>query len=274
MTFLKETGWVKKLLDKPKQKISAIRKQNMTPETRVETTALEKSPSKAILKQAYDKIHIHKWNLSKTVSVLCVVTAVVWTGNAYVSANVAQVVHVSVDGEEVGTVKDKSVVEQFVAAKSNELASSGSDIRVIVKTPEVRFKDEKAFMPQTNEQEVLNRLSASITSQPVGVALIVDGKPLGVLKDQAAANQILEQIKTSAVEKKKEPGKVQALSAAPVAQAGEAELQKVEFVQKVELKEIPIQPQDVVNPEELRKKLETGDVQPTKYTVLKSMDSG
>ncbi|MDF2960345.1 MAG: rane protein [Paenibacillus sp.] len=210
-----------------------------------------------------------KWNLAKTVSVLSMVAAVVWSGNAYVSANIAQIVHVSINGQEVGTVKDKALVEQFVAEKTKELTESNSNIHVVVKAPEVTFTDEKAFNAVTNEQEVMNKLGEAIFAQPVGTELLVDGKPMGILKDQATASQMLEEIKSTVVEKKKDTGKVKILSAAPAEPVGEVELQKVDFVQKIELKDIPIQPQDVVNPDELRKKLETGDVQPIKYTVEK-----
>ncbi|TDF94384.1 M23 family metallopeptidase [Paenibacillus piri] len=220
------------------------------------------------MQKAYASILLHKWSIAKTVSVLSVVTAVIWGGNAFVKLNMTHIVHVSLNGQEVGVVKDKAIVEQYVADKSDELEKSNKDLHLVVRTPKVTYTDEKAFLAETNEQEVLTKLAGAMYAQPVGTELLVDGKPMGILKDQETASQMLDQIKTTVV-KKKDSGKVKVLSATPSEPIGEVELQKVDFVQKVELKDIPIQPQDVVNPEELRKKLETGDVQPTKYTVEK-----
>ncbi|NOU94735.1 peptidoglycan DD-metalloendopeptidase family protein [Paenibacillus sp. LMG 31456] len=269
MTVFKGMGWAKKLLDKSKQKLSKIQLQRLTAKMRVIPAALTKEQLTSSTHKAYKAVILHKWNIAKTVSVLSVVTAVVWSGNVYVEANMAQIVHVSINGQEVGTVKDKSSVEQFVAAKSKELIESNSDMHVVVKAPEVTFTDERVFMVETSDQEVMNKLGTAIFAQPVGTELVIDGKPVGILKDQATASLMLDQIKSSAVEKKKDSSKVRVLSATPSEPVGEVELQKVDFVQQVELKDIPIQPQDMVNPEELRKKLETGDVQPIKYVVEK-----
>lgn len=207
----------------------------------------------------------HKWTLVKTAAVASVITAVVWGGNHYIVNNMNQVYHVSVNGTEIGVVSDVSMVEQFEASKVKELASSQQDLRMVVQEPMVTYSAEKAFMAKTNDKEVLDKLTGYISAYPIGTELLVDGKNVGVVKNKETANLVLEQIKTNVLDKKKD-AKVRILSAAAPVESGE--LQKIEFVQKVELHDIPIQPQDVVNPDELRKKLETGDVQPVQYTVV------
>ncbi|WP_240415766.1 M23 family metallopeptidase [Paenibacillus periandrae] len=207
----------------------------------------------------------HKWTLVKTAAVASIITAVVWGGNHYIVSNMNQVYHVSVNGTEIGVVSDVSMVEQYEAAKVKELANSQQDLRMVVQEPTVTYSAERAFMAKTNDKEVLDKLTGYISAYPVGTELLVDGKNVGVVKNQETANLVLEQIKTNVLDKKKD-AKVRILSASAPAES--AELQKIEFVQKVELHDIPIQPQDVVNPDELRKKLETGDVQPVQYTVV------
>ncbi|SFL97800.1 Murein DD-endopeptidase MepM and murein hydrolase activator NlpD, contain LysM domain [Paenibacillus sp. 1_12] len=208
----------------------------------------------------------HKWTLIKTAAVASVITAVVWGGNHYIVSNMNQVYHVFVNGTEIGVVSDKSTVEQFEASKVKELASSKEDLRMVVQEPTVTYTAERAFMAKSNDKEVLDKIVGYISAYPIGTELLVDGKNVGVLKNKETANQVLEQIKTNVLDKKKDSSKVRVLSAAAPVESGE--LQKIEFVQKVELHDIPIQPQDVVNPDELRKKLETGDVQPVQYTVV------
>ncbi|MCU6791929.1 peptidoglycan DD-metalloendopeptidase family protein [Paenibacillus sp. WQ 127069] len=207
----------------------------------------------------------HKWTLVKTAAVASVITAVIWGGNHYIVSNMNQVYHVSVNGTEIGVVSDVSMVEQFEASKVKELASSQQDLRMVVQEPMVTYSAERAFMAKANDKEVLDKLTGYISAYPIGTELLVDGKNVGVVKNKETANQVLEQIKTNVLDKKKD-AKVRILSAAAPVESGE--LQKIEFVQKVELHDIPIQPQDVVNPDELRKKLETGDVQPVQYTVV------
>ncbi|WP_282938644.1 peptidoglycan DD-metalloendopeptidase family protein [Paenibacillus sp. RC67] len=265
MTVFKGMSWIKEKLDKSKQKLSSIQLRNLTAKTRVEPTTEDQI--EPVAQQTNNNSFLHKWTLVKTISVLGVVTAVVWGGNTFVHAGLKNVYHVSIDGEDVGTVENTTEVEEAKQAKTQELTNN-SFVRMKVKEPEVTFQVERVFMPETNDQKVLEKVADSVTAYPVGTELVVDGNPMGVLKDEQTADQLLEDIKSTALEKKKDSGKVRVLSASPAAPA-EVELQKVEFVQKVELKEIKIQPQDVMSPEELKKKLETGDVQPTKYTVEK-----
>ncbi|MBE1443874.1 peptidoglycan DD-metalloendopeptidase family protein [Paenibacillus sp. OAS669] len=267
MTVFRGMSWIKEKLDKSRQKLSSIQLRNLTATTRVEPTTeqqIELSDNHTVNQNPF----LHKWMLVKTISVLGVVSAMVWGGNAYVQAGLKNVYHVSIDGQDVGVVENTTEVEEVKQTKAKELTNN-SFVRMKVKEPEVTFQVEKAFMPSTNDQEVLEKVSEAITAYPVGTEIVVDGNPMGVLKDEQTADQMLEDIKNSALEKKKESGKVRVLSASPSTPAAEVELQKVEFVQKVELKEIQIQPQDVMSPDELKKKLETGDVQPTKYTVEK-----
>ncbi|ULL13036.1 M23 family peptidase [Paenibacillus sp. H1-7] len=266
MTVFRGTGWMKELLDKSKQKLSQIRTQKVTADTEV-SLATEEQQMEASAHKAKD-ILLHKWTLAKTISALGVIAAVVWGGHTYVHTGLKNVYHVSVNGQEVGTVKDTAEVEQLKQMKAKELAASSQEVRMKVKEPEVTFQVEKVFMEETNDKDVLNRVASAITAYPVGTELSVDGKSMGIVKDEQTAEQLLESIKDTALENKKE-AKVRVLSASAAPPAQVVELEKVEFVQKVELKEIEIQPQDVMDPAELKKKLETGDVQPTKYTVEK-----
>lgn len=272
MTVFKGMGWMKEMLDKSKQKLSQIRLQNLTAKTRVNPVTEEQQAEQqleASTHKANMDFRLHKWTIAKTVSVVGVITAIVWGGHTFVHSSLTNVYHVAINGQQVGTVKDTAEVEQVKQLKAKELAQSGEEVRMKVKEPEVTFQVEKVFMEETNDKEVLSRVASAITAYPVGTELVVDGKPMGIVKDEQTADQLLESIKDTALEKKKESGTVRVLSASSAPPAQVVELEKVEFVQKVELKEIEIQPQDVMSPEELKKKLETGDVQPTKYTVEK-----
>jgi murein DD-endopeptidase MepM/ murein hydrolase activator NlpD len=272
MTVFRGMGRIKDLLERTRQRWSSIRSHSLTDKLGVKPGGKEQF--KNISSKAKNHLLLHKWTVLKSVTALGLIAASVWSGNQYVQAQMADYYHVIVNGETIGSVSDKQQVEAFMEQKKKELAKGPEEMKMAVEAPSVEFTRERAFKPHTEEQDVFGKLSGYFRAHPVGVELLVNGKSMGVLKDNETVQSVLEQIKATAlesIEKKKEPGKVGVLSAsaAPAHTPIETELVNVEFVQKVETREVPTQPEQLSDPEELRKKLETGDVQPTKYTVEK-----
>lgn len=270
MNFFKETDRIKDLLDKTRQKWSKTRSENKAVTTE-EAAGMEKKPFKFTYADIAARIVLHKWTIAKTASAFGLIAAVVWSGNQYVHANMIEFHHVYVNGQEIGVVSDEAKVKQYAESKKQQLSKGPEDIHMVVQAPEIEFKPERAFMAETQDSTILSKLDGYFSAYPVGTQILVDSKPMGILKDKAIAQEMLEKIKTNAVDslqKKKESGKVAILSAsASAGTPAETELLKTDFVQKVELKEVPVEPSELVQPDDLRKKLETGDVQPTKYTV-------
>jgi murein DD-endopeptidase MepM/ murein hydrolase activator NlpD len=107
--------------------------------------------------------------------------------------------------------------------------------------------------------------------QAVGVQLKVDGKVVAVLRDKTTANEVLDKLKAPFRGVAKESGQVTALTADPSAMdisTAPSELDQIDFVQDVQTAEIPLQTQMPDNPDDVVKLLQTGNVQPTKYTVV------
>ncbi|MCZ8517629.1 M23 family metallopeptidase [Paenibacillus filicis] len=276
MTFFKGTDRIKELIAKVRLQGSGKRSADSALETTADPAqdaAAQGKPQASATVKIKNQVLLHKWMIVRTVTAMGFIAAVVWSGNQYVKANMIELVHVYANGQEIGVVSDENKVLQFEAEKKQQLSGSSQDVRMVVKVPEVTFMHERAFNSKADDQKVLSELGALYSAQPVGVVLLVDGKRVGVLRDMTTADKMLDQIKANAIanmQKKKDPGKVGILSASPAgASAAPAELETAEFVQKVELNEVSIDPKELVKPEDLQKKLETGDVQPTKYTVEK-----
>lgn len=188
----------------------------------------------------------------------------------YVAAHTIEVFHVYVGGQQVGTVSSPQVVDDFKLAKYKELEEKNPNVHMILNTEDVILKSEKAFNAKSDDQAALKKLDERLQPHAVGVELVVDGKVIGVVKDKDTAEQILNQIKGKYVgSAEQEKGKVGILSVRKDLNPGESEVQKAEFIQKVELNQKPIEPEQLMDPNEMLRKLETGDVQPTKYTVEK-----
>lgn len=267
MTVFKGKDRFKNLLDKLWTKGSGMRSSSLTEDFRTKPTDHEAKQTPITIKE---RIRQNKWLVVKSAAAFGLMTAVVVSGHQYVQASMVDYYQVYANGDSIGTISDPSKVEQFKQAKRDQLAKMTSDVRIVVNEPRIELKRERAFNEHIDDQLVLDRLSTYFNSYPVGVQLLVDGKPVGVVKDEATAQKVLEQLKSNAIAKlspKKEAGKVGILSADAKQAPAKTELLKADFVQQVELKEIKIDPNELTTPEELKKKLETGDVQPTKYTV-------
>ncbi|WP_238177957.1 M23 family metallopeptidase [Paenibacillus contaminans] len=307
MTVFKNENWIKKKLASAKQAVSKIQLQRLTGRMKSMLSKVDRIPNEreaesdtnlqieagskkrpfakermqstldsirqaAWPKELYAKARYYRMQLATGAGALGIATVVTLGGSQYVQMNTVEVFHVYLENQEVGVVSDPQVVDDFKLAKVKEIEQKYPDVHMVLNTDEVTLKSEKAFKAKSDDQGTLDKLSGMLTSHAVGVQLIVDGQPVGILKDADTAEGLFDEIKSKyASGKAKDAGKVMVLSAAAPKelQAGESEMQKVEFVQKVELKPIDIDPSAVQKTEDLAQKLETGDIQPTKYTVAK-----
>jgi murein DD-endopeptidase MepM/ murein hydrolase activator NlpD len=213
----------------------------------------------------------HKWPLLYGFSAVALMGAITIAGNQYVAKNMVAVYHVTVDGEEIGIVSDDKMIEQYKISRKQEVQQQFPNVRMVVRTEAIETsKPEKVYKMKTDDQGVIAELNEKLAPQPVGTELKVDGNLIAIVKDQITANQILDKIKEPYAAKPKESGKVGTLSLGGVDDLNSApsEVQKVDFVQQVQIDEIPIKPEDLANPDDVVKKLQTGGMQPTKYKVV------
>jgi murein DD-endopeptidase MepM/ murein hydrolase activator NlpD len=228
-----------------------------------------------IAKGTGSKLYGYRIHLLGTVGL----AAVLWTGilgyQHYVEAHTYDIYHVYVKDQLVGTVSNPQVIDEFKISKYKEIQENNPNVHMVLNTDEIVLKGERAYKGESDNSAVLSKLDQLLTSHAVGVELIVDGKVIGLVKDKDEADQILNQVMAKyggaavAEKQQQEKGKVSILSAEKSLSPGESEVQQVNFVQQVEIKEKSIEPDQLMNPGDVLKKLETGDVQPTKYTVEK-----
>jgi murein DD-endopeptidase MepM/ murein hydrolase activator NlpD len=206
----------------------------------------------------------HKWSLFYGAGALILVGSIIVSGNHYVAKNIIEVYHVKVDGQEVGIVSSKQLIDDYKISRPKE-------VHMTVGTDSVTTVAEKAFNLKTDDQGVIAALNEKLVPQALGVQIRVDGKVIAIVKDQSTADGILEKLKAPYIPKAKESGKVATLAANSAVMdisTAPSELDQIDFVQKVETLEVPIVPQELANPNDVVKKLQTGDMQPTKYTVV------
>ncbi|MNH99757.1 Murein hydrolase activator NlpD precursor [compost metagenome] len=231
-------------------------------------TTNEPDKQETLADNTLSKIKKHKWTLAYGISAVTLAGAISFAGHTYVDSHTLEVYHVSIDGQEVGIVSNTQLIEQYKLNREQEVQKNFPNMRISLETDGISLKTERAYNKKTDDQGVIAALNEQIQPQPIGTELRIDGVVVAIVKDQATVDQILEKVKEPFAPKMKMAGRVATLAAAEN-DIGEApsELQKVEFVQAVATSDIPIQPNDLGNPDEIVAKLQTGDMKPTKYTV-------
>jgi murein DD-endopeptidase MepM/ murein hydrolase activator NlpD len=212
----------------------------------------------------------YKWPLVLGVSAIALTGAITFAGHQYVEAGMVNVYHVMLNNQEIGTVSDSKIIDEYKKNRPLEVQQNFPNVHVVLDTNSVTYRSERVFNAKADDSAVIASLNSLLIPKPTGVELKVDGKMIAIVKDEETAERILEQVKAPFAPKAKETSKVAVLSANTGEDISTApsELEKVEFVQQVDKVEVPIEPKDLANPEDVVKKLQTGDVQPAKYTVV------
>jgi murein DD-endopeptidase MepM/ murein hydrolase activator NlpD len=258
MTGFKGTRWIKDLVERFKIKregLTDIDSDRLKSSTMTTTTL-------TVIKQ-------NKWTLLVGAGALTIAGAIVLAGNHYVTDHMVDIYHVKVDGQEIGIVSNAKLIEDYKASQKLEISKKFPNVHMDLRTDAITYEPERAFNLKPDDQAVLAELSKKIVPQALGTQLKVDGKVVAIVKDQDTADQILEKVKAPFTSKTKDSSKVAVLAANAAQDIANApsELDHAEFMQKVETDEVSINPQEVTDPANVVKMLQTGSMQPTKYKV-------
>ncbi|MCL6605905.1 MAG: M23 family metallopeptidase [Paenibacillus sp.] len=134
------------------------------------------------------------WLLASA-GIVLLTTFLVGAGKQYVGANTEPYYRVWVQGQEIGTLSDKAVLNQLFAKKQQEYQVKYPDAVMVLQTEGITTKMEEAYKPEINEEVTLDKLDGMLKAYAVGVQLMVDGKAVGVVKDQETASAVLNKVK-------------------------------------------------------------------------------
>lgn len=116
-------------------------------------------------------------------------------GRNYVDANTIPYYRVYVGDQEVGTILNKADLNALYKEKEQEYKEKYPNVVMAVHTEGITAVEEKAFKAEVNSEETLDKVYGMLTGYAKGVELRVDGKVIGVVKDQDTADAVLEQLK-------------------------------------------------------------------------------
>lgn len=246
-------------------------------EHRIKTTlARAKTIGRETIQRTTSWLNQNKFNLIKTVgttaSAMLIFGAIVWWGNHYVDEHTKEVFHVYVKGEEAGTISDPEVVEKFILDKVKELEEQYPNAHMLLDAEGITYEPERAFMIDSDDELVLDKLDDMLTAVAVGVEIRVDGELIGIVKDQETADMILAQVQEQYIplddRKKNDQVSILSVSSDQSKHRGQSQLEEVGFVEQVEIEMVETKPEQIAAAEDIVEKLRVGDTKPTEYVVV------
>lgn len=134
-----------------------------------------------------------KWIITATCG-LFIAASIGFAGKQYVAANTVPYYKVMVKGNEIGTITDETQLQKLFADKTEEFQNKYPEAEMVLNTDGITTETIKAYKPVVNSDETLDKLGDMLTAYAKGVELKVDGEVIGIVKDQATADAILEQV--------------------------------------------------------------------------------
>lgn len=215
----------------------------------------------------------YKVHVAGSIGAVALVAGITYAGNQYVQANMNEIYEVYVGDELIGEVSDPTVVHRVMAEKLKQVSAEHPEVQWEIERNGLRLEKERLFMGEGEDNKTSSELASALETKAVGVELLVDGKAVAIVKDQATADRILEKIK----EKFAEAGtadSVGVLSANLSSEhdndligQSESVVESVRIVEPIELTKREIQPNDVMEEDDVLAFLLNGDVKPAKYVV-------
>lgn len=197
---------------------------------------------------------------------LVVVGGLIWAGNHYVTANTIPYYVVSVKGQAIGTILHQEELQQLFATKRAAYQKKYPKATMVLNTNGITTTEERAYKAQVNSENTLKTLDGMLTAYAKSVEVNVDGKVIGVVKDQKVIDTALEQVKEKYT-KKAESAKASTKTSTKAYPKQVTGLESVTLKQKVSTSEIKANPNKLLSSTELAKVMTTGVESPTTYVV-------
>ncbi|WP_440114938.1 peptidoglycan DD-metalloendopeptidase family protein [Paenibacillus sp. QZ-Y1] len=211
-----------------------------------------------------------KWMITAACGLL-IAASIGFAGKQYVAANTVPYYKVIVKGKEIGSITDEAQLQKLFADKTEEYQNKYPQAEMVLNTDGITTETVKTYKPEVNSKETLDKLGNMLTAYAKGVELKVDGEVIGIVKDQATADAILEQVQkkyisTSAVRSSLKTMAVSANSSKK-AEGPSTTLKSVDIKEDVATDVVKADPNKIWDVSEAVKALTVGKDAPVTYVV-------
>ncbi|KOP71606.1 peptidoglycan DD-metalloendopeptidase family protein [Cytobacillus solani] len=210
----------------------------------------------------------------KTAVSAVAVAALSFAGGASALANgekLTTVYYVYMNDKYIGTVSDKSVIENIVNDKLSESKDTYQNLNLSVAS-EVTYVPEQVFHSNaaTNNSEVAEQVVKEIGVKADASALVIDGNPVAYVENAEMAKTVLDQLKLKYVSE----DQLKALDAQkasnhtlPPLKENETRIVDVRLSKEVTVSNEQIEPGKILSVADAIKLLDKGSVEEVKYKV-------
>jgi murein DD-endopeptidase MepM/ murein hydrolase activator NlpD len=183
------------------------------------------------------------------------------------------VFHVYVDGEKIGTVRERHVVDQAVEEYIEKAKAEKGDFAFTVNQT-IELKKEKMFRPQFDNEAAREALAKVLTVSMDAYRLTVGGQTVAYLSSEKEAEDVLLLMKLEHVSKEDLDRIEKAKSeneelAVPELKPGESQIIDVDFSEPVYVHKTKVTPNELVTTDEAINRLKEGTVQKKEHEVKK-----
>ncbi|MGF9699319.1 peptidoglycan DD-metalloendopeptidase family protein [Paenibacillus sp. MABNR03] len=211
-----------------------------------------------------------KWIITAACGVI-IAASIGFAGKQYVAANTVPYYKVMVKGNEIGSITDEAQLQKLFADKTEEYQNKYPEAEMVLNTDGITTETVKAYKPEVNSEETLDKLDDMLTAYAKGVELKIDGEVIGIVKDQATADAILEQVQNkyisaSAVRSSLKTKSVSANSSSK-AEGPSTTLKSVDIKEDVATEAVKADPNKIWDVSEAVKALTVGKDAPVTYVV-------
>lgn len=204
---------------------------------------------------------VFRWLLG----IIILLLIVGYSGYQYIKANSTGYYSVYYNDKYVGDVLTKESVNEIVKRKVDEQQLLHPELTMGV--GELKFKKRSAYNNKVHAVKTLNILDAKLVVGAKLAQIKVKNKVIGYLADRGVANELLQKIKFKYTPINKKADSVVLDEGVYVPQEISRSISYVGFVEKVTIEDVYVQPEKLMTPEDVSKKLIEGSSKPTKYTV-------
>lgn len=114
--------------------------------------------------------------------------------------NVLQsIYHVYVDGEEVGKVSDRAVIDRMIDTMKEDAEANWDDAQAVLSS-QVTYEKDRGFLPTYNNEKVEKELRDELTFDIQGIVAYVGDERVGTFKSEESAKKALNQYKQQYVD--------------------------------------------------------------------------
>jgi len=190
----------------------------------------------------------------------------------YIQANTVTYYHLYQDGELIGEIADPAAVDALLEQRLQEAYEANPQVHMELEAGDISYIRDRGFKAAPDTEAALAALGSRLSTHAVGFEVKVNGKLIGIAKDEQTAQKVLQQVQDRyAIESVQAKGpQVTALShkqSKADANADEREVTSVEILEEVGTDRVQVDPKRVTDEDELFRRLAEGTQQPITYTV-------